>query len=60
MRDTKLRKQLEIYVNSLDKDIKRIRNKNDSNKIRNLIAESDANLLEDIKYDLLEILEVEY
>lgn len=51
-----LEKRLEGFINSLDKGIKRIRAEQETSKIRNLIKESDANLLEDIKNDLIEIM----
>lgn len=49
-----LEKRLENYINSLDKDIKRLREQRTFNQIRNMIDESDANLIEEIKLRLIE------
>ena len=51
-----LEKRLDNYINNLDKDIKRIREQESFNHVRNLLNESDANLIEEIKLDLLEVL----
>lgn len=55
-----LEKRLDNYINSLDKDIKRLREQRTFNQIRNMINESDANLIEEIKLDLIKILEGEW
>ena len=51
-----LEKRLDNYINSLDKDIKRLRDQESFHHMRNLLNESDANLIEEIKLDLLEVL----
>ena len=54
-----IEKKLIKYIEELDHDIIRLRNTDENYGIRNLVNESDANLLEDIKFDLLEILKYE-
>ena len=54
-----IEKKLIKYIEGLDHDIIRLRDTDENYGIRNLVNESDANLLEDIKFDLLEILKYE-
>ena len=51
-----LEKRLEIFINNLDKDIRELREHKTLNEMRNMIAESDASLVEEIKLDLINVL----